>query len=211
MSLQNDYNMDNLFNSSMAGLQPSMPTSTVNPSDLSLSPLTSTTQNIDPSLISSSPTILTGSLVSESLARKRLTSYRRIQLQQQQVDRTTTSQRRTACRRGQYTPTAEVQNYVKMLEEILDHDRETGQVRAWPFKDQRDLFKPFIQVPSSSTAASGSTSSRARMQMCLICGYHIRHGTQMIQHVMDHFRHYPFQCSELGWCVSVFPRIGTKE
>jgi hypothetical protein len=208
MTLQNDYNMNNLCDSSMEGLHPSIPASTVNPSDLSLSPLTSTTQSVDPSLISSSPTILTGSLVSESLARKRLTSYRRIQLQQHQHqgDRTT-SQRRTACRRGQYTPTTEVQNYIKMLEEILYHDRETGQVRAWPFKDQRDLFKPFVQVPPSSmTAASGSTSSRARIQTCLICGYHIRHGTQMIQHVMDHFRHYPFQCNEPGWYVSVFPR-----
>jgi hypothetical protein len=181
-------------------MQPPLFVETVNPNDLTLSPASSTTQGIEPSLISSSPVIPTGAVVTESLAQKRQTISRRIQQQQLEHHRDPTSQRRSAYRAGQYTPTVEVQNHIKMLREILKRDRATGEVRALPFKEQKKLFKPFMRL-------TGSTP-RGRMHMCLICGYHIKNGTQMFQHVMDYFGHYPFQCDEPDWYVTKFPKQG---
>jgi hypothetical protein len=208
MSLQDDYRFNNSFGPSIAGLHPSVFVETVNPNDLTLTPSTSATQSIEPSLISGLPTIPTGVVVAESLARKRQTTSRRIQQQQQQQQqhqhhRDPTSQHRSAYRTGQYIPTSEVQNHIKMLREILERDRTTGEVRTRPFKNQKDMFKPFIQLTGSSP--------RERMRMCLVCGYHIKNGTQIIQHVMDHFGHYPFQCNEPDWYMAKFPDIGLNE
>ncbi|PVG00615.1 hypothetical protein CPB86DRAFT_782449 [Serendipita vermifera] len=180
---QTQYNLDNPLDPTMAGVQPLGFGGTVNPNDLSLVPSTSATHGIGPSLGPSSPTVHTGPLVAASIASKRRTHVRRIV-----HERDALPPRKSRRNRDVYITCSEVMDHIKYVREILDHDRVTGEVRAWPFKTQKDLFKPFSRLEGRGV--------HGRIHKCLICGYYIKNATQMVQHVMDHFRHYPFQCNE---------------
>ncbi|PVF98531.1 hypothetical protein CPB86DRAFT_357154 [Serendipita vermifera] len=191
---QDEYDADNSFESVVVGMHSLAFAGTVDPRDLSLSPSTPATLGVDLSLTSSSPIVPTGALGPESIGHKRQTRARR-NLHPKDL----ASQRRITRNREVYIPCPEVIDLIKRVREILDYDRVTGQVRTLPLKQQTTLFKPFIQLDGPSV--------RERTHKCLICRDNIKNGTQMIQHVMDHFRHFPFHCNKPGWYVSRAPTV----
>lgn len=79
-------------------------------------------------------------------------------------------------------PTVVPQDISQSYEQIQDLLSRT----VIPSSAHSTLFRPFISLENGE-------------RNCRLCGYTQVNHTQMVQHLREHFRVYPFACTIFGW------------
>jgi hypothetical protein len=80
--------------------------------------------------------------------------------------------------------------------QIYGHDRDTRSRISPPETLGAPHFAPFLKKRHKS---DGSHTRRTLFYVCMFCDHELSNRTQMVQHLMKHFRYFPHECHE--WYV----------